>query len=318
MRSSVSLARGVATLFAAPAMAADKLTLLLDWYVNPNHGPIIVAQQKGLFEAAGLEVEIVAPSDPSQPPKLVAAGRADIAVDYQSQLYLEHQEGLPLKRIGSLMNSPLSCLLVRADGPIQTLADLKGRTIGYSVPGVDEVSVSIMLASVDLKIEDVTMVNVNWALTQALVSKQADAVTGAYRNVEPHEMAAAGVEGRCFFPEDRGVPPDDDLIFVANLDRASEEDKDKYRRFLGAIELGALYILNHPEESWEAFASYNSDLNDEANKASWAATRGRHSLIPAALDHARYKAFGAWLEANGMIEKAPPVSAIAVDLNAGD
>lgn len=307
-----------AALWAAPSLAADKLTLLLDWYVNPNHGPIIVAQQKGLFAAEDLEVEIVAPSDPSQPPKLVAAGRADIAVDYQSQLYLEHQEGLPLKRIGSLLNSPLSCLLVRADGDIKTLADLKGKTIGYSTPGVDEVSVSILLSSVDLTLEDVTMVNVNWALTQALLSKQADAVTGAYRNVEPHEMAAAGVEGRCFYPEDRGVPPDDDLIFVANLERATEEDQDKYRRFLKAVGLGALYILNHPQESWEAFASYNSDLDDEGNRASWVDTRGRHSLVPSALDHARYKAFGEHLEKHGMIEKAPPVSAIAVDLNAGD
>lgn len=307
-----------AALWAAPSLAADKLTLLLDWYVNPNHGPIIVAQQKGLFAEQGLEVEIVAPSDPSQPPKLVAAGRADIAVDYQSQLYLEHQEGLPLKRIGSLLNSPLSCLLVRADGEIESLADLKGKTIGYSTPGVDEVSVSILLSSVDLKLEDVTMVNVNWALTQALLSKQADAVTGAYRNVEPHEMAAAGVEGRCFFPEDRGVPPDDDLIFVANLERATEEDKDKYRRFLKAVGLGALYILNHPQEGWDAFASYNSDLDDEGNRASWVDTRGRHSLIPSALDHARYKEFGAHLEKHGMIEKAPPVSAIAVDLNAED
>ncbi len=305
-----------AFLAAAPASAADKLTLLLDWYVNPNHGPIVVAQQKGFFAAEDLEVEIVAPSDPSQPPKLVAAGRADIALDYQSQLYLEHQEGLPLKRIGSLINSPLSCLLVRADGPVQSLEDLKGKTIGYSTPGVDEVSVSILLASVDLTLEDVTMVNVNWALTQALLSGQADAVTGAYRNVEPHEMAAAGVEGRCFFPEDRGVPPDDDLIFVANLERASEEDQDKYRRFLKAVGLGALYILNHPEDSWEAFAGYDSDLDDAANKASWEATRGRHSLIPSALDHARYKAFGAWLQAHGTIEKAPPVSALAVDLNA--
>ncbi len=305
-----------AALLASPAAAADKLTLLLDWYVNPNHGPIIVAQQKGLFAAEDLEVEIVAPSDPSQPPKLVAAGRADIAVDYQSQLYLEHQEGLPLKRIGSLLNSPLSCLLVRADGPIRSLEDLKGKTIGYSTPGVDEISVSILLSSVDLTLEDVTMVNVNWALTQALLSKQADAVTGAYRNVEPHEMAAAGVEGRCFFPEDRGVPPDDDLIFVANLDRADEADKDRYRRFLKAVGLGALYILNHPEEAWEAFAGYNPDLDDEANKASWAASRGRHSLIPSALDHARYRDFGAWYAAQGMIEQAPPVSAIAVDLNA--
>ena len=36
-------------LIASPAYAADKMTLLLDWFVNPDHGPIIVAQEKRLL-----------------------------------------------------------------------------------------------------------------------------------------------------------------------------------------------------------------------------------------------------------------------------
>jgi len=58
------------------AFSAEKLTVLLDWFVNPDHGPLIVAQQRGMFEAAGLEVELIAPADPNDPPKLVAAGKA--------------------------------------------------------------------------------------------------------------------------------------------------------------------------------------------------------------------------------------------------
>jgi putative hydroxymethylpyrimidine transport system substrate-binding protein len=47
---------------AAPASAADKLTLLLDWFVNPDHAPIIVAEELGYFAAADLEIEIIAPA----------------------------------------------------------------------------------------------------------------------------------------------------------------------------------------------------------------------------------------------------------------
>jgi len=64
-------------LAAAPAFSQDKMTLLLDWFVNPDHGPIIVAQEKGYFAEQDLEVEVIAPADPSDPPKLVAAGRAN-------------------------------------------------------------------------------------------------------------------------------------------------------------------------------------------------------------------------------------------------
>lgn len=40
-------------LLATPAMAADKMTLILDWFINPDHGPIIVAQEKGYFADQG-------------------------------------------------------------------------------------------------------------------------------------------------------------------------------------------------------------------------------------------------------------------------
>ena len=92
--------------FALPAMAQDKLTLILDWYVNPDHAPIILAQEKGFFAQQGLEVEIVAPADPAEPPKLVAAGKADLAVSYQPQLHLQVHEGLPVIRVGTLVATP--------------------------------------------------------------------------------------------------------------------------------------------------------------------------------------------------------------------
>ena len=61
------------TLGGAPTAAADKLTVILDWFVNPDHGPLIVAREQGFFAAQDLEVELVAPADPNDPPKLVAA-----------------------------------------------------------------------------------------------------------------------------------------------------------------------------------------------------------------------------------------------------
>src|SRR5688572_25863100 len=85
---------------APSAVAAERLTLLLDWFLNPDHGPLVIAQQRGFFADAGLEVELVAPADPNDPPKLVAAGQADLAVSYQPQLHLQAAQGLPLVRIG--------------------------------------------------------------------------------------------------------------------------------------------------------------------------------------------------------------------------
>lgn len=295
---------------ALPAQAADKMTLVLDWFVNPDHAPIVLAAEQGYFTDAGLEVEIVAPADPADPPKLVAAGSADLAITYQPQLHLQVHEGLPLVRVGTLVGTPLNCLMVRADGPVATLADLRGKRIGYSVAGVEQALVAALLAQAGLTLDDVEMVNVNWALTPALMSGQVDATIGGYRNFELTQMRLAGGEGRCFFLEEEGLPAYDELIYVAN---AASPDRDRINRFLGAVERATQFMLNHPEEAREIFAAHAPDLSDELNTAAWADTFGRFAISPAALDHGRYARFEAFLHDNGLVPEIWPVARFAID-----
>ncbi|MEO9466434.1 ABC transporter substrate-binding protein, partial [Sulfitobacter pontiacus] len=132
-------------LTSGPALAQDEMVLLLDWFVNPDHGPIIVAQEKGYFAEQDLSVEVIAPADPSDPPKLVAAGKADLAISYQPQLHLQIHEGLPLQRVGTLVATPLNCLLALTDGPIASPADLAGKKVGFSVGGVEEAVLGAIL-----------------------------------------------------------------------------------------------------------------------------------------------------------------------------
>ena len=305
------LAALLATLaLAAPAHAQDKMTLILDWYVNPDHAPIILAQEMGFFADQGLEVEVIAPADPYEPPKLVAAGRADLAVSYQPQLHLQVHEGLPLVRVGTLVATPLNCLMVRADGPVQTLADLKGRKIGYSVSGVEEAVMAAVLQSVGLGMDDVEMINVNWSLTPAVLTGQVDAVIGAFRNFELTQMRLAGTEGRCFFPEEAGVPSYDELIFVAS---SQTLDRALVTRFLAAIERGTEYMLNHPDEAFATFAATSPDLADALNTQAWADTMPRFAHSPAALDHGRYARFEAFLHGAGLVDGILPVADLAVD-----
>jgi len=303
----------ILALMAAPAMAQDKMTLILDWFVNPDHGPILLAEELGYFEEAGLEVEVVAPADPSDPPKMVAAGKADLAIAYQPQLHLQVEEGLPLRRVGTLIATPLNCLLVLEDGPVKSTADLGGRKVGFSVAGVEEALLSAILAQHDLTLGDIELVNVNWSLSPSLMSGQVDAVIGAYRNFELNQMEIEEVPGRCFYVEEEGVPAYDELIYVANPETM---DEGMIRRFLHATERATQYIMNHPQESWEIFAGTSRELQDELNEKAWVDTFPRFATRPAALDHARYRTFERFLLDAGMIEEETPVSGIALDLNA--
>lgn len=308
----VSLFFAIGLLAATEVMAGEKLTVLLDWYVNPDHAPLYVALEKGMFAARGLEVELIAPSNPNDPPKLVAAGKADIAVSYQHQHQVQVDQGLPLTRIATLIATPLNCLVVLADGKIKNIADLKGKTIGYSVGGFENTLLQVMLAKEGLTLQDVSLVNVNFSLSPALLSGQVDAVIGAFRNVELNQMAIEKRPGRAFYVEEYGVPAYDELILVAKNTSVADP---RLRKFVDALEEGVQYTINHPEESWKLFVSHGREnLDDELNRLAWRDTLPRFALRPGALDKNRYTRFADFLKKQGMVAAVPPLATWSVEL----
>ena len=294
-----------------PAAESKKLTVMLDWFVNPDHAALVVARQKGFFAAQNLEVELQTPADPNDPPKLAAAGKVNLAITYQPQLMMHVTAGLPIKRVGTLIATPLNTLVVLKNGPVKTLADLKGRKIGYSVGGFEETLLKTMLAKAGLKLDDVTLVNVNFSLSPALLSGQVDAVIGAFRNFELNQLDLAKKPGRAFYPEEEGLPPYDELVLIAWRDDLNDP---RLGRFMAALEQATLYLINHPDEAWKAFIAEHKDLDDELNRRAWRDTLPRLARRPAALDEARYKRFAQFLVKQGVMTVALPVSNYAVQL----
>jgi putative hydroxymethylpyrimidine transport system substrate-binding protein len=109
----------------------------------------LLAKRRGFESAAN------STCNPADPPKLIAAGKADIAIDYQPHLLLEIAQGLPLQQLGTLINHPLASLAVLADSPIRYLADLKGKRIAYPNAGVETAMLQVMLQQVGLNLQDV-------------------------------------------------------------------------------------------------------------------------------------------------------------------
>ena len=298
-------------LFFPMSLKAENLTLLLDWFINPDHGPIIIAEENGFFSDYDLEVDIIAPADPSAPPKLVAAGKGDIAISYQPQLHLNVKEGLPLTRVGTLIATPLNCLLTLRDGEINKISDLKGKKVGFSVSGVEEALLEALLKKNKLELKDISLINVNFSLSPSLMTKQVDAVIGAYRNFELNQMEIENVPGKCFYLEEEGIPSYDELIYVANK---KDLKIKKIRKFLLAIEKATQFIVNNPNKSWEIFSSYSPELNDELNKKAWYDTYARFSLTPSAIDTGRYVRFEKFLLEYGLIDKGTPVDNYTIDV----
>ncbi|WP_307745152.1 ABC transporter substrate-binding protein [uncultured Pantoea sp.] len=295
--------------FATPLQAMEKLTLMLDWYINPDHAPIMVAQQTGAFAAEGLEVSIIPPSDPALPPRLVAAKQADLAITYQPQLHFFADQGLPLMRVGTLINTPLNTLIT-LDRSMKSPGALKGKRIGYSVSGIEQATLATMLSHEGVKADQVTLINVNFQLTSALLTGKVDAVIGGYRNIEALEMKDKGKDPLVFNVEDYGVPAYDELIIVAHRDEAHSE---KIRKFLRALKKGNATLQAQPEASWQRFARAHPELNTPLNHQSWMATLPLFAADPAKLDRARYQAYEQFLFDNQLIKRMTPVDRYATD-----
>lgn len=293
------------------SLASEDVTVMLDWFVNPDHGPLFIALEKGFFKERGLNVKFQVPSNPSDPPKLAAAKKVDIAVSYQPQHYLHIDQGLPLVRFATLVATPLNTLVVLADSDIKSIADLKGKTVGYSIGGFETVLLKVMLERHGLPLDAIKMVNVNFSLSPSLFSGATDAVIGAFRNFELNQMDIAGRPGRAFYVEEHGIPPYDELILVAHHDYVKAT---KLRKFVDALEAGVQFIINHPEESWKLFIRGRQDLDNKLNRLAWRDTLPRFALRPGALDRTRYQRFAEFLLKENLIKKIPPLESYAVEL----
>ena len=297
----------------AQSAAAEKVTILLDWFINPDHGPLFVAEELGLFAEQELEVDLIEPADPSAPPRLVAAGQAELAISYQPQLHIQVAEGLPLVRVATVVATPLNTVVALADGPIKSIADLKGKKIGFSVGGFEDAVLGAMLAQEGLSLDDVSLINVNFSLSPSLYSGQVDAVVGAFRNFELNQMDIAGRPGIAFYPEENGVPGYDELILVAAQDGLNNPAITKV---IAAMEAAVQYMVNNPQASWELFIKGREELLDnELNRRAWRDTLPRFALRPAAMDRGRYERFEAFLMDQGLVSSSTPVGDYAVQLD---
>src|SRR4051794_33908724 len=105
------------------------LSLTLDFYPNPDHAGIYMAEKLGYFEDAGLDVDIHTPSDPAAPIKLLAAGRTDLAISYEPEVLLAKEQGLDVLAVGALVNRPLTSMIWLKKSGISGIGGLRGKTI---------------------------------------------------------------------------------------------------------------------------------------------------------------------------------------------
>jgi len=288
------------------------LRVMLDGYPSPRHAALFVARERGMFASRGLEVGLATPADPDVPGKLLAAQRIDLAVARQPLLHLHVDRGLPLVRVASLVATPLSALVVRDDGAIETPAQLAGSRIGHTDIDSRDVLLAALLQGAAIRDDEIETEALHFRHGDALREGRVDGVIGAMRHLLPRELADEGLATRVLRVEDMGIPLHDGLVLLANRDRLASQ-RESIQQLVLAIEEATAWIVNFPDEAWALIVEAEPALDTAVNREAWAMIRSRLNLSPAALDQGRYRRFETYLLDSGLIRERHPVSQLALD-----
>jgi putative hydroxymethylpyrimidine transport system substrate-binding protein len=279
------------------AGGSARLDLMLDFFPNADHAPIYAAQARGEFKRRGLDVRIRTPSDPSAPLKLLAAGRADLAISYEPEVLRARDKGLPVVAVASLVRTPLTSIISLPRAGIRTPADLRGKTVGTA--GIDYQSAYLKAIAPP----GVKQVNVGFDLVPALVSGKVDAVLGAYWNYEAIQLRQKGKAPRVIRIDRAGVPSYDELVIVAN-EHDVRGHPDRIRRFLGGLEAGVRALESDPEAGIRPLLAANRTLDPKLQRASVRVTLPY--FAPPELDPKAWTAFTAFMHRNGLLKMSAP------------
>ncbi|MFW2500036.1 ABC transporter substrate-binding protein [Clostridium diolis] len=247
-----------------------EVNVLLDWYPNAVHSFLYAAEEQGYFKEAGLKVNLITPAGTDDGIKLVAAGKADLAISYPKQIILARGENIPVKSVGAIVRSSLNQLMVRKDSGVKTLKNLEGKKVGYASFDIDKETVKAMVAQAGGDPSKVEFVDVGYDLMPGIETKQVDAIIGGYINHEKILLEKKGIELETFAPSDFGVPNNYELAFVAS-DDAIKNNNDTIQAFLGAAKKGFEYTQKNPDKALDLILKAQNEsfpLDEETEKKS--------------------------------------------------
>jgi putative hydroxymethylpyrimidine transport system substrate-binding protein len=285
-----------------------KLTVVLDYLPNPDHVGFYTALRRGYFKRAGLDVELRVPPDPSSPLKLLAAGKADLAISYEPELLLARDRGLQLVSVGAIAQRPLTSIMALGSKNIRAPANLSGKTVGTAGIPYQSAYLKTIEKKAGVNAGSVKEVDVGFNLVPAMLSGKADATLGAFWNIEGVELARRGKHPSIIRMDQAGVPTYDELVLVARRSSLNTQ-ANAIRRFMRALGQGYQFARRDPKGATADLVDENPDLNEATSLAQVKASlpvffppKGKPFGFA---DPASWQSYGQWMFTNNLLKKPP-------------
>ncbi|HSH57785.1 MAG TPA: ABC transporter substrate-binding protein [Halomonas sp.] len=290
----------------------ESLTIMLDWYPSLHHAALILAASNGLPQREGLKLEIKTPADPGAPLRLLDANLIDLALTHQLQLHLQIDRGKAPLRVATLIDTPLTGVVIRESAGVEGPQDLAGLSLGHATDVGRDILLPALIGPHGIATDEVQLVETGFALATALTEQALDGLVTPLRLTLPHQLADRGVATLLLKMEEYAIPHHDGLILVAHRDQFPRL-REPINELLDILQETTLWMIENPDAAWRALIELEPTLDTSANRASWSATLMRMSAQPAALDSRRYRRVEAYLHESGLIETLSPLNNLAAD-----
>lgn len=288
----------------------EKITFVLDWTPNTNHTGVYVAQEKGYFEEAGLEVEIVQPPEDGAE-VLVASGKAQFGVSFQDSMMpaVTGPDAMPIEAVAAILQHNTSGIVSRKGEGLDRPKGMEGKKY----------------ATWDLDLEKATIKNVVEAdggdygkiemipstvtdEVSALESKSVDAIWIFY-GWAGIACEVAGLETDYFAFKDINPALDFYTPVIIGNSGWMEKNPDTAKAFLSAVKKGYEYAIENPDDAADILLKASPELDEALVKASQAYMKEQYIADAGQwgyIDPARWNAFYDWVNENGLSEAEIP------------
>jgi putative hydroxymethylpyrimidine transport system substrate-binding protein len=287
---------------------SDQFEVTLDSHAGAENAGILMAEQRGYFREAGLDVWVRTPGNPEYPVSYVAVGDDDVGLAQQPQIVLGNQLEETVVAIGSVISKPTAAMIWLKGSGIGEIADLEGKRIAITGALYQSDLLEQALAQAGLTLDDVEVLAAGYELVPKLLSGEVDAIFGGSANIEGAALKARGAEPVITPVQELGGPAYDELMVIARPECVAKQPA-LFRSFMTALARGTAAAKKDPHGTALAIEQNLGSDPEAGRKATEAQVAATLPLLSTSnrIDLAQAADLVEWMRDKGMIEEEPPV-----------
>lgn len=231
----------------------ENIRILLDWTYDAKHAILVEARNRGFFEQAGIDLEILEPAAKSAAAiSRVYDEEAELAINYPHNIVLMQDDYPGIISVGSLVGSNPEGLLSLESQEISTPADLKGRRLGVGPSPVSVAQLEVFLKVNGISEDSITLVTVGFEGEELLIKDEIDALDAVSYAIPRTINKGYGVRFLAY--TDHGLPDSPFLVFAARESWAKDH-RGVLKGFFEALRKGLDAVISWGSEDWERYVA---------------------------------------------------------------